>query len=201
LKKAQFSIKHKWDMRTGSPRKLWRTLHDFLDDNGYVHEYKELRPEESPIEGTAIFSAEMDGCRDIERKPRLWLWIIGLLLCFTILFIVVGIKLIKTSSRMLRTRIRIEIEGEAYRARGADMSGSHAAEVLDVVADTRVTLEAGAGRPKRKESGSEYGSCEIEELTRDKNDMNMLEIEFEQLKRRLDELLPEVSLPNIKSLE
>ena len=42
-KKAQFSIK--WDVRTGSPRKLWRALHDFPDDNGFEPEYEKLKPE------------------------------------------------------------------------------------------------------------------------------------------------------------
>ena len=68
--KAQFSIK--WDVRTGSPRRLWRTLHDFLDDNGFEHEYEELKPEESPIDGTAIFSDWLIAQRDYEKRVAFW---------------------------------------------------------------------------------------------------------------------------------
>lgn len=196
LKKAQFPIKYRRDIRTGSPRKLWRTLHDFLTDNGYEHKYEELKPQPSAIEGTAIFSGTLDGWRDGKKPARWWFWIIGLLLCFTIVFIWPGSKLMK--ARMLRTRITIGIEGEAYRARGAGASDGHAAEVLDVVADTRVTLEAGAGKPKKDSKDNKH---EIEELTKDERDIAKLSREFEELKRQLDELLPEISLPSIKGQE
>ncbi len=192
-KKAQFSIK--WDVRTGSPRKLWRALHDFLDDNGFEHEYEELKPEESPIEGTATFSDWLIGQRDHEKRARFWFLriLIGFLLLLTIVLIPLGLVLIRSSLKTVRTRVRIDVEGEVYRARGADINISHAAEVLDVVADTRVTLQAWAGEPiKEKED-------EIR-LTKDEREITKLRHEFEELSYRLDELLPKVSLPSIEPL-
>jgi len=187
VKKAQFSIK--WDVRTGSPRKLWRALHDFLIDNGYEHKYKELEPRDSPIEGTAIFSSTLKGQRDHKKRARFWLLriLIGLLLCLTIILIYWGLALIRSRLRTVRTEVEIGIEGEVYRARGADINTYHAAEVLDVVADTRVTLQAWACELIKKK-GDEIRP------TKDKREVTKLRHEFEELSHRLDELLPKVSL-------
>ncbi len=187
--KAQFSIKR--DVRTGSPRRLWRTLHDFLDDNGFGHEYEELRFDGTPIEGTATFSDGLVGHRDYEKQAPLWVLrvIIGLLLCLTIILIPFGLALIRSSRKTIRTRIEIGVEGEAYRARGADVTSAHAAEVFDVVADTRITLSIEAGE------ASEANEYEIEGLAEDKRDIADLRHEFEELSHGLDGLLPNVSLP------
>ncbi|MBI3931758.1 MAG: hypothetical protein HY325_07010 [Chloroflexi bacterium] len=193
LKKAQFSVK--WDVRTRSPRKLWRALHDFLDDNGFEYEYKELEPRNSPIEGTAIFSDTFIGQRDRKKRAPLWFLriLIGLLLCLTIILIPLGLVLIGSSLKTVRTWVRIDVEGEAYRARGADINTSHSAEVLDVVADTRVTLRVWAGKPVKE------GEDEII-LTKDKMEIAKLRYEFEELNHRLDVLLPKVSLPSIEPI-
>ncbi len=192
-KKAQFSIK--WDVRTGSPRKLWRALHDFLDDNRFVHEYEELKPQESPIEGTATFSDTLVGQRNHERQAPFWFLriLIGVLLCLTILLIPWGLALIRSRLKIVTTWVRIGVEGEVYRARGANINTSHAAEVLDVVADTRVTLQAWASELIKK------GEDEIR-LTKDETEIIKLRHEFEELSHSLDELLPQVSLPSIERL-
>ncbi len=192
VKKAQFSIK--WDVRTGSPRKLWRALHDFLDDNGYMHEYEELKPEGSPIDGTATFKNYLIGQKDREKRASFWFLriLIGLLLCLTIILIPLGLALIGSSLKTVRTKVRIDVEGEVYRARGADINTSHAAEVLDVVADTRVTLQAWVGEPIKKKEN------EIR-LAKDEGEITKLRHDFEELSHRLDELLPKVSLPHVES--
>ena len=189
VKKAQFSIK--WDVRTGSPRKLWRALHDFLDDNGFEHEYEELMLDKSPIDGTATFKDKLVGQRDREKRAsfRFQRILIGFLLCLTIILISFGLALIRSSRKTIRTRIEIGVEGEAYRARGADMTSAHAAEVFDVVADTRITLSIDAGE------ASEDNEYEIEGLAEDKRDIADLGHEFEELSHGLDGLLPNVSLP------
>jgi len=192
VKKAQFSIK--WDVRTGSPRKLWRALHDFLDDNGFEHKYEELKPEGSPIDGTATFKNYLIGQKDREKRASFWFLriLIGLLLCLTIILIPLGLALIGSSLKTVRTKVRIDVEGEVYRARGADINTSHAAEVLDVVADTRVTLQAWVGEPIKKKEN------EIR-LAKDEGEITKLRHDFEELSHRLDELLPKVSLPRVES--
>lgn len=192
-KKAQFSTK--WDIRTGSPRKLWRALHDFLDDHGFEHEYEELKPEGSPIEGTATFSDCLSGQRDREERAYFWFLrtLIGVLLLLTIILIPLGLALIRSRLKIIRTIVEIDVEGEVYRARGADIDTSRAAEVLDVVADTRVTLQAWSGEP--------IGNGEDEiRLTEDEREFTEFKQEFEELSYRLEEILPRLSLPGIKLL-
>ncbi len=190
-KKAHFSIK--WDVRTGSPRKLWRALHDFLDDNGFEHEYEELKPEGSPIDGTATFSDSLVGQKGREERASFWFLriLIGFLLCLTIILIKFGLALIRSRLKTVRTMVRIDVEGEVYRARGADINTSHAAEVLNVVADTRVTLQAWVEEPIKKIED------EIK-LTKDEREITKLRHEFEELSHRLDGLLPKVSLSSIE---
>ena len=64
---------------------------------------------------------------------------------------------------------------------------------LDVVADTRVTLLAWV------EELIEKRENEIR-LTRDEREITKLRYEFEELSHRLDELLPQISLPSIDPL-
>ncbi len=186
-----FPFQHRWDFRTGSPRKLWRNLHDFLSDIGYEHEYEELKLEETPIEGTATFNKSMDSHKDFEQNPRVWLWIIGFMLCITILLVPLGIRLMKISSRTLRTRIRIGVEGEVYRARGSDIRSDHAAELLGVVADVRLHIELTAGTPL------DNTDREIV-VTKNKKELKEFNVHFERLTRILDERIPEIPLASIE---
>ena len=191
--KVRASFERRWDdVRVASPRKLYRALDNFLTDHGYKHEYKPLELGTSPIEGTATFHDSLEGKRDVKRRRRWGLLIAGILLCLLIVFIPIGIKLIKKSGGILRTKIVIEVEGEAYRARGAETEASHKAEVLDVAADARVTLKAELGRADDKDSYA------IAEKTKDKKEIEALKIHFEGLEKRLGQLLPTIALPEIK---
>ncbi len=184
-------FQHRWDFRSGSPRKLWRTLHDFLTDTGYEHEYEELKLEGTPIEGTATFNKTMDSHKDFEQSPRVWLWVIGFMLCITILLTPLGIRLMKASSRTLRTRIRIGIEGEVYRARGSDIQSNHAAELLGVVADVRLHIELSAGTPL------DDTDREIV-VMKNKKELKEFNVHFERLTRILDERILEIPLASIE---
>ena len=187
--KTQLSIK--WDIRTGSPRKLWRTLHDFLDDNGFAHEYEELMLSDSPIEGTATFSDWLVGQREHQERASLWFLrtVVGLLLCLTIVLIPVGLALIRSNLKKVRTWIRIGVEGEVYRVRGANRSDTHATEFYDVIADVRVTMQVEMSALLKKAEG------EIERAIESQQDVEDLRYEFKELTDRLDYLLPTVTLP------
>ena len=91
--------------------------------------------------------------------------------------------------KTVRTILRLDIEGEVYRRRGASSNASHAEEILGVIGEARVTLQVWAGEPLKN---TDY---EIERVSRDKKDITTLESEFDELTYRLEGLLPGVSLP------
>jgi hypothetical protein len=144
------STQRKWDVRVASPRKLFRALHDFLDDRGYVHEYEPLKAEPDAIGGTAVFKSELLGKSDSPRRDWAYL-LFGIFLLPTILLTTLGIRFIRQSRYTMRTIARIGVEGEAYLAKGGTQ-GTVQSEVLDVVSDARITLdvEAGAARDEYK---------------------------------------------------
>lgn len=187
--KAQFTAK--WDVRTGSPRKLWRALNDFLDENGFEHEYEQLRLEESPIEGTAAFADMVMGQKEHERQGSFWLLkvIVGFILCLTIVLIPPGLALFRRTRRTVRTVIKIDVEGEVYRSRGANVRADQAAEVLGVIGDARVTMQVWAGEPLKN---THYA---IWRVSGDEGDAAILRREFDELTSRLDGLFPGVTLP------
>jgi len=187
----------KWDIRTGSPRKLWRALHDFLTENGFTHEYQELRYSESHIEGTAIFSDRLVGYKDRRRPSSFWFLRVmtGILLCLTILLFPFGMSLIRSRTKTVRTSAWIEIEGEVYRTRGAEMRSAHASEVFDVIADARITLDILAGEP------AETTDHEIAVPTTDQGEIAVIQREFEELEYRVEQLLPGQTLPSTELRE
>jgi len=191
--KAQFSAK--WDVRTGSPRRLWRALHDFLDDNGFEHEYEELKFEQSPIDGTATFSDSLLGQREYQRRASLWFLreVVGVVLCLTVILITVGLALMRSSVKTLRTTVRIDVEGEVYRTRGASIDTARAEEILDVIADTRITMQVWGGEP------AEESKYDIRRTTTDHREIVKLEKRFKELSERLDGTLPRVSLTRVDS--
>ncbi len=142
------STQRKWDVRVASPRKLFRALHDFLDELGYVHEYEPLKAEPDAIGSMAIFKSELLGKSDFPRRDLAYLWF-GILLLPTILLTNLGTQFIRQSRYTMRTIARISVEGEAYSTRGEAQSPVQS-EVLDVVSDARVTLDVTAG-PARGE--------------------------------------------------
>ena|GEM_PF-3501275 len=194
---ARAGFSGKWDVRTGSPRKLWRALHDFLDDNGFLHEYQELRLVDSPIEGTATFSDRLVGRKEHRRPASFWFLrvMVGTLLCLTVLLIPLGLPLIRSRTKTVRTWARLAVEGEVYRTRGADMGSTRASEVLDVVADARITLDIIAGEP------SEESDYEIDRPAEDRRDITAARRQFEELEYRIDGLLPAQTLPSTELRE
>jgi len=193
---GHFSVR--WDVRTGSPRKLWRTLHDFLTDNGFHHEYDELRLEESPIEGTATFSDRMSGYRDRTRPASAQFLRItgGILLCLTLLLAPLGMALLRSRTKTVRTSASVSVEGEVFRTRGANLRTNQAAEVVDVVADVRVTMEIISGEPSVDNPGEIRPAWAPREL-------EMATLEFEELETGLTGLLPpgETTLPSTELRE
>ena len=180
----------KWDVRTGSPRKLWRALHDLLDDHGFQYEYQELRLEDSPIEGTAIFYSWVTGFRDREKasSPAFPILILGVLLCLTVLLLPLGLSLLGKRYRTIRTWATVSAEGEVYRTRGANIQAAHAAEVLDVVADTRITLDVQAGE------ASESDDYEMRSPITATVEINQIESDFTELEKNVDNLLQDLGL-------
>ena len=188
----------RWDVRTGSPRKLWRTLHDFLDDNGFRHEYQELRFEESPIEGTATFSDTLTGYRDRTRpaSARFLRIVGGILLCLTLLLAPLGMALIRSRTKTVRTSARVSVEGEVFRTRGANLHADRAAETVDVVADVRITMDILSGEPAEDDPREIRAALAPRELV-------MATLEFNELESGLSGLLPpgETTLPSTELRE
>ncbi|MEE8353527.1 MAG: hypothetical protein V3S10_03640 [Dehalococcoidales bacterium] len=188
----------RWDVRTGSPRKLWRTLHDFLDDNGFRHEYEELRLEESPIEGTATFSDTLTGYRDRTRPASARLLRIagGVLLCLTLLLAPLGLRLIRSRTKTVRTSARVSVEGEVFRTRGANLHADRAAETVDVVADVRITMDILSGEPAEDDPREIRAALAPRELV-------LATLEFDELESGLAGLLPpgETTLPSTELRE
>ena len=184
----------KWDVRVASPRKLHRALHDFLTDNEYKHEYEPLQLEEGKIEGTATFQRSLIGQRDVKRRRRWGLLIVGVFLCLLIVLIPIGLWLIRRSGGKLRTKVVLDIEGEVYRARGTQTGLGHTAEVLDVVADARITLKVEMGRPDNEDV------YRIAEPTKDKKELETLTRQVDDMEKRLRQLLPRIVLPEVRSL-
>lgn len=191
----QFSAK--WDVRTGSPRKLWRALHDFLDEHHFQNDYEELKLEDSPIEGTATFSDWLTGFRDRdEAAPLAFLRVgFGVLFCMSLVLIPVGLPLIRSSRRKIRTWATVSVEGEVYRTRGADIQSAHAAEAIDVVADARITLVVIAGE------ASESDDYEMKQPASSRRDSSRLNHDFSLLQHNLDIILPRQTLPSVELLD
>ena len=177
------AMSNRWDVRVASPRKLFRALHDFLDDRGYVHEYEPLKTERDAIDGCAVFKSELTGKMDSLRRNRAYL-IFGIILLPTILLTTLGISFIRQSRYTLRTIVSVSVEGEAYLARDSKR-GPVRSEVLDMVSDARVTLELKSG-PAKGDAGIWTPSDDRREVTR-------LAGERQALEEGLSELLLGIS--------
>jgi len=177
------------DIRTGSPRKLWRHLDDFLVDNKYkTREYKELVTKPGDIDGTATFSQKTKGWKEQQRHRPIWMPIVGFLLCLTVILIPIGMDLIKRGTGVLRFVLKLEVEGELYRARGSATAGTGRSEVLDVVADVRIVVEGIAGRATNGDIEARY--LDITEVMK-------FNTEIEKLNKGIDELIHRIELPDI----
>ena len=173
---------YKWDVRVASPRKLFRDLHDFLDEHEYEHKYEPLKSEPDAIDGLAVFKSELLGRKDTPRRDWAYL-IFGIILLPTILLTTLGIRFIRESRYTFRTIASIGVEGEAYLAKESiqDIGQS---ETLDVVSDARVTFNVKAGAAR-----GDYG---IWKPTDNKNDLTDLEEERNRLEEALSEYFAEI---------
>lgn len=188
MKKADVRLlHHTWKVRVGSPRELLWELYQFLDAKGFLlcEPYEPLELEQTPIEGTASFESTIKGHRDFPGRS-LWRLILGIILCMTILLIPVGIWLIRKSKHILRDLIKLQVEGEAYRA-SARTQDPHRpqSEVLDIASSARITLDVElrfirGGKAKTLKNESEW---------------ERLQTEFNQFREELDKLIPRIALP------
>jgi hypothetical protein len=168
---------YKWDVRVASPRKLFRDLHDFLDEHEYEHKYEPLKSDPDAIDGLAIFKSELLGRKDTPRRDWAYL-IFGIILVPTILLTTLGIRFIEQSRYTYRTVASIGVQGEAYLAKESVQDiGQN--EILDVVSDARVTLNLKAGAAR-----GDYG---IWRPTDNKHDLTRLEEELNRLEEALSE--------------
>ena len=180
-------LQNRWKVRVGSARKLVWELYQFLVGMGYKCEqpYEALELKPTPIEGVATFECNLEGHKDFPQRS-LWRLILGIILCFTILLIPVGVWLIKKRKYVFRDTFKLSVEGEAYRASARTQDPYRAqSEVLDIASNARIILEAEAtliraGKTKKVENKSER---------------ERLEAEFAQLGDELDKLIPKIALP------
>lgn len=175
----------KIDVRVDSPRKLFRQLHDLLDENGYEHEYRPLKAEKDAINDTAIFESVLVGMKDSQGYNKIKL-VIAIILVFTIVFIPIAAWLLKSSLYPLRTVVKIHVEGEAYRTK-IGSTNNDVSELLDVISDARVTLDIDAGI-----AGDDY---EVLGPTKVKREKEQLEEEQLNLQDRLTYVLLSAALP------
>ena len=185
------SVQSKLDLRVESPRKLFRSLHDFLEEGSFEHEYEPLKAERDAIGDTAIFTSELVGKREMPGRNPLYL-IAGIILLFTILLAPLAIRLLENSRYTLRTIARIGVEGEAYRARSGPR-GVFQTETLDVVSDARVTLILRTGIAK--------DDNDISGPTRNKRELARISDELRNLKDCFDELMISMALPLFEPLK
>lgn len=186
--KIRLPLTRRWNLRVRSPRELYWKLHEFLESERWEHKYEPLQPKDDAISGSALFSDELKGRHD---SHPWWRILVGILLCLTIILIPVGLCFF----RKQRVEITIEVEGESYRARGAEVLTTQEKEMLDVISDCRVTLKLNAGKVvKRKKTGEE-----IIKPTKSKRKTQELDRKVTVLKRKMDkEILPNIMLPELQ---
>ena len=177
-----------WKLRIGSPRELFWELQRFLEKEDFKSD-KPSEPlvlEPTPIEGHATFSDSVEGHKEILQSTR-WRFIIGLLLCITIILIPVGIWLIRKSTYEVMQEVRLHLEGETFRASARSQEPYKAqSEVTDTVSNARVSLEGKIYR--RRGDGKIKPASEMEEQA-----FNNTLCKIEE---RLNKLIPRIKLPD-----
>jgi len=180
-------LRHSWKLRVGSPGELLWELHQFISGRGYSFDrpYQPLKLEETPIDGMASFAAVLEASRESETSS-FWHLALGTLLCFTLVLMPLGLRLIRRSRAIYRHTITLSLEGEAYRssARASDSRWLQA-EMLGVTSNARLTLEATLTRLQAGEAWPVTSGPHWQALVR----------EFEQLTATLSQPLKPVTLP------
>jgi len=205
---SEFALKYKWDVKVGSPRKLFRALLDFLDDYGYEHgEDWQLKFEDrGAIEGIAVFNDEIAGKKDFRRRNRTYLIVALILGVMGIIFLfqgewgpfagsfilIAGIVFALKSKSILRRTITFHLAGESYRtsARGERASAADA-EVVGIMSDVRLTVTGEVGSPAKANEGK------VGNFSKNENEWAELKKELQGLRNKVDQLLPQLELPSV----
>jgi hypothetical protein len=187
---TECSVRSKMDVRVASPRKLFRDVHDFLEEDGFGHDYEPLKAERDAIGDVAIFKSELAGKMDSQARDVFSL-ILGILLIFTIVLIPLAIRLLRESRYTLRTVVEIGVEGEAYRYRHGT-TGAAAIEVLEVVSDARVTLHV--------KTGVAADDAEISRPSRVRGERRRIALEQQDLRESFERLLISKALPILETV-
>ncbi len=177
-----------WKLRIGSPRELFWELQQFLEKEGFgMGEPSEaLTLEPTPIEGPATFNKDVEGQRFYSVCIR-WMFILGIILCFTIILIPIGIWLIRKSVYDVIQEVRIHVEGETFRASALSQEPhKHQSEVIDTVSNARVSL---VGKVYRKKGDNESKPGESE--------YQVFEKKLGKIEDKLNTLIPSIKLPDV----
>jgi len=177
-----------WKLRIGSPRELFWELQRFLEKTGFEikNASDSLALESTPIEGHATFNKDING-RRIFAFSICWMFILGIILCFTIILIPVGIWLIKYSAYDVVQKVNIHLEGETFRASAVSQEPyKPQSEVVHTVSNARVLLLGDVYR-KRGDARSEPNESEYQAF----------EKKLSGLEDQLDTLIPNIKLPDI----
>ncbi len=184
-KPQQVSAECKLDVRANSPRRLYRDLHEFLEENGFEHEYVPLKAERDAINDVAIFESELVAKRDAQGRDFFNL-VFGIVLLLTVVLSPIAILLLERSRYVLRTVAKVEIEGEAYRAKACPQLGMYS-EIVEIVSDSKIRLYLDSGI-----ADSEY---EIARPTRFKPESKRIAEEQELFRSDFEEFLISRTLP------
>ncbi|MFC1980173.1 hypothetical protein ACFLVS_04925 [Chloroflexota bacterium] len=178
-----------WKVRVGSPRELCWELQRFLEKEGFKSDKlpESLILEPTPIEGHATFSMNIEGYRGI-RRSSLWRLILGIILCFTIILIPLGLWLIKESAYELVVKLCLLLEGETFRASARSQDPyKPQSEVMDTVSNARIVIEGDVY--KRRGDGKIKSASKPEE--------QLFDTILSEIKEKLDKLMPRIKLPDI----
>lgn len=178
-----------WKLRIGSPRDLFWELQRFLDKEGFKSDktFEPLKLEPTPIEGHATFSGNIEGRKNILKSTR-WRFVLGIILCFTIILILIGLWLIGKSAYEVTQEVKINLEGETYRASARSQDPyKPQSEVTDTVSNARVLLE---GNICRRRGDGKIKSASVLEV-------QAFDTKVSRIEERLNKLIPSIKLPDV----
>lgn len=189
---SQTDLSRTWDCRTGSPQQAFRALRDALEDQLFdVIVTRGVELKATPITDTAAFGGEVVGTKRFGRRYRWGAGLVGAafalpglggalawfadMIAFGRVELILaaavtlgGVARLATAFAPTLLVVRLQAEGEAYRAQAPE----HQAEVAEVVADMRVTATARLESPEGREAGAHERR---DGLARVRNELNGLD--------------------------
>ena len=213
LNTQKYSLRHKWDFRTGSPHRVFRAIYDVFEELGYViqsQSSKSLELKPLPITDTATFEAEIKGEKTMSGRYYWWLALLGGLFIFVgslfifeafifgarllgvggIFLLFLGIILVGSAREKCKQILLVKIEGEAYKVK-ADVKAIEAAETTDVIADTRIVASISVIQYVGDSVEGLEEMMDEEEIVKLKGaDKKILEEDFDKLRRKIEAILP-----------